>query len=60
MFGSFSWTQRSRHLNREIVAIATDPKLFDAFSERWETIQHTASERDPVAERPASQVSARS
>jgi len=60
MFGSFNWTQRSRHLNREIVAISTDPKLIDAFSERWETIQHTMSGRDTVADRSASQVSARS
>ncbi len=39
VFGSFNWTQRSRHLNREVVAIATDPELFDVFAKYWDAIR---------------------
>jgi phosphatidylserine/phosphatidylglycerophosphate/cardiolipin synthase-like enzyme len=42
VFGSFNWTQRSRHLNREIAAIATDPGIFDVFAERWDAIRRSS------------------
>ena len=54
VFGSFNWTQRSRHLNREIVAIATDPKLFDAFSERWNAIRSSSLAQVPSGTDPVS------
>jgi phosphatidylserine/phosphatidylglycerophosphate/cardiolipin synthase-like enzyme len=41
IFGSFNWSERSRRLNREIGAISSDPKLFDAFAERWEILQRS-------------------
>ena len=56
VFGSFNWTQRSRHLNREIAAIATDPELFGVFAEYWDSIRqssfaHAPSGGDPVSAR---------
>ena len=38
IFGSFNWTTRSYWLNHEIAAISTDPKLFEAFAERWQAM----------------------
>lgn len=37
-FGSFNWTTRSIWINREILAISSDPELFSAFDERWHTL----------------------
>jgi phosphatidylserine/phosphatidylglycerophosphate/cardiolipin synthase-like enzyme len=39
VFGSFNWTERSRHLNREIAAIATESEIFDVFADRWDAIR---------------------
>lgn len=54
VFGSFNWTQRSRHLNREIVAIGTDPELFDAFSNRWDAIRNSSFARVGSLDEPVS------
>ena len=56
VFGSFNWTQRSRHLNREIAAIATDSEFFDVFAERWNAIRRSSlapalSNTDPLSAR---------
>jgi hypothetical protein len=45
VFGSFNWTTRSFWINREICAISSDRRLFDAFAERWEALE-TQSSRD--------------
>ena len=37
-FGSMNLTLSSRRLNDELLAICTDPGLFDAFRQRWEEI----------------------
>lgn len=34
-FGSFNWTTRSFWINREILAVSSDPDLFATFDERW-------------------------
>ncbi len=34
-FGSFNWTTRSFWINREILAVSSDPDLFAAFDQRW-------------------------
>jgi phosphatidylserine/phosphatidylglycerophosphate/cardiolipin synthase-like enzyme len=39
VFGSYNWTTRSYWLNHEICAISADPKLFNAFAERWEVMK---------------------
>ena len=44
IFGSFNWNERSRRRNREIGAISSDPKLFDAFAARWEILQRLVSD----------------
>ena len=56
LFGSYNWSQRSRHLNREIAAIATDPEIFDVFAEHWDAIRHSSAalapnDGDPVSAR---------
>jgi hypothetical protein len=43
MFGSFNWTEPSRHLNREIGAIASDTELYAAFETRWGVLRQSAS-----------------
>ena len=43
LFGSFNWTEPSQHFNREIGAIASDAKLFDALEERWDVLQRCAA-----------------
>ncbi|MDE2367036.1 MAG: phospholipase D family protein, partial [Betaproteobacteria bacterium] len=35
IFGSFNWTKPSFWLNHEIAAISSDPKIFQAFADRW-------------------------
>jgi len=42
VFGSFNWTTRSYWLNHEIGAISTNPQLFEAFAERWESLNTQA------------------
>jgi phosphatidylserine/phosphatidylglycerophosphate/cardiolipin synthase-like enzyme len=39
IFGSFNWTKPSYWLNHEIAAICSDPRLFNAFAERWEMLE---------------------
>jgi phosphatidylserine/phosphatidylglycerophosphate/cardiolipin synthase-like enzyme len=58
MFGSFNWTEPSRHLNREIAAIATDPAIYEPFAERWDLLCRPPVPRD--ADGAAAEVSARS
>jgi len=53
IFGSFNWTQRSRHLNREIAAIATDRELFRAFSDHWDSIRRASFAHTPTAAAPS-------
>ena len=38
IFGSFNWNTRSYWLNHEIGAISTNRRLWEAFSERWKTL----------------------
>ena len=39
-FGSLNWTDRSRWLNRELLAIARDDRdLFHAFAQRWQQLR---------------------
>jgi phosphatidylserine/phosphatidylglycerophosphate/cardiolipin synthase-like enzyme len=38
IFGSFNWTEPSRRFNREIGVIASNPRLFRRFEERWEIL----------------------
>ncbi len=38
IFGSFNWNTRSSWLNHEIGAISTNQQLWEAFSQRWETM----------------------
>ena len=42
VFGSFNWTEPSRHFNREIGAISGDPALYAAFEERWSALEQWA------------------
>jgi phosphatidylserine/phosphatidylglycerophosphate/cardiolipin synthase-like enzyme len=42
VFGSFNWTTRSYWLNHEIGAISSNPELYKAFSERWESLKAQA------------------
>ena len=42
VFGSFNWTTRSYWLNYEIGAISSNPGLYKAFSERWESLKAQA------------------
>jgi phosphatidylserine/phosphatidylglycerophosphate/cardiolipin synthase-like enzyme len=44
VFGSFNWTEPSRRFNREIGVIASDPRLFDSFEERWEILRSQSAE----------------
>jgi hypothetical protein len=60
MFGSFNWTEPSRHLNREIAAITTDPALFDAFEARWDQLRSTTPARASRDDAVAAGVNARS
>lgn len=46
LFGSFNWNELSRRFSREIGIVATEPKLFDTFAERWEELlQHTSASK---------------
>lgn len=45
IFGSFNWTKPSFWLNHEIIAVSTNLKIFQAFSEQWELLQAARSER---------------
>lgn len=45
IFGSFNWTKPSFWLNHEIIAISTDLKIFQAFSEQWELLEAARSEQ---------------
>lgn len=38
-FGSFNWTTRSFWINREILAISSDPILVAAFHKRWQALE---------------------
>ena len=44
VFGSFNWTERSRRFNCEIGVIASEPRLFDSFEERWEILRGQSAE----------------
>ena len=39
VFGSYNWSTLSFWINQEICAISSEPKLFDAFAERWEALE---------------------
>lgn len=39
IFGSFNWTKPSFWLNHEIIAISTNPQIFEAFSRQWALLQ---------------------
>jgi phosphatidylserine/phosphatidylglycerophosphate/cardiolipin synthase-like enzyme len=54
VFGSFNWTQRSRHLNREIAAISTEREIFDVFAERWDAIRRSSLAKVPDRSAPVS------
>jgi len=39
IFGSYNWSTLSFWINQEICAISSEPKLFEAFAERWEILE---------------------
>jgi len=39
IFGSFNWTRPSFWLNHEIIAISSNPEIFRAFSDQWDTLR---------------------
>ena len=39
VFGSYNWSTLSFWINQEICAISSEPKLFEAFAERWEALE---------------------
>ena len=39
VFGSYNWSTLSFWINQEICAISSEPKLFEAFAERWEMLE---------------------
>ena len=39
VFGSYNWSTMSYWINQEICSISIEPKLFDAFAERCETLE---------------------
>jgi phosphatidylserine/phosphatidylglycerophosphate/cardiolipin synthase-like enzyme len=39
VFGSYNWSTLSYWINQEICAISSEPKLFEAFTERWEALE---------------------
>jgi phosphatidylserine/phosphatidylglycerophosphate/cardiolipin synthase-like enzyme len=39
IFGSYNWSTLSFWINQEICAISSEPKLFEAFAERWEALE---------------------
>ena len=39
VFGSYNWSTLSFWINQEICAISSEPTLFDAFAERWKTLE---------------------
>ena len=39
IFGSYNWSTLSFWINQEICAISSEPKLFDAFAERWKVLE---------------------
>ncbi len=39
VFGSYNWSTLSFWINQEICAISSEPKLFEAFAERWEVLE---------------------
>jgi phosphatidylserine/phosphatidylglycerophosphate/cardiolipin synthase-like enzyme len=54
IFGSFNWSQSSRHTNREIAAITTEREIFDAFAERWDEIRRSSPAQVPGSGAPIS------
>ena len=43
VFGSFNWTEPSRHFNREIGAISSSSELYSAFAARWKALEEWAT-----------------
>jgi phosphatidylserine/phosphatidylglycerophosphate/cardiolipin synthase-like enzyme len=44
VFGSYNWTFRARWLNHELIVLARNQRLFDAFAARWATLWAPHSE----------------
>jgi len=42
IFGSFNWSEPSYRLNREIAVATEDPRLFEAFAQRWAELSAAA------------------
>ena len=39
VFGSYNWSTLSMWINQEICAISSEPKVYEAFAERWESLE---------------------
>jgi phosphatidylserine/phosphatidylglycerophosphate/cardiolipin synthase-like enzyme len=42
LFGSFNWSESSLRYNRELSIVSREPKLFETFAARWESLQRWA------------------